>query len=348
MNACMSASPESGPVMAAPTFCLLELLDLGLAHRFDDLAHAGALGVGQPVDRLDRVDHERAGAGLAGAGAEHGHRRHGEGEDGAASQVRQANGGPGQTRRATGPTIGCHDGAMVLHRQTADLLALMEELDLPRVEDQTPDEAREQRRAMLRPSPEPIAEVRDVDAGGVDSPPLPAGHDALGGTAGVVPRRRVGVRRPRHPRRHVPRPRQPGWVPGAVGRLPLGAGAPVPGRPRRRQRRHGVGARARRRARCGAAARRRRRLGRRQPRRRRRQPARRAGVLPGPRVPVHRRPHGAALLRRERRGLRPDVDGHGLVLRPLPRRRRRVRPTIRACRRSSRTRRGWRRRPRRS
>jgi acetyl esterase len=56
---------------------------------------------------------------------------------------------------------------MSLHRQTAELLAGMAALDLPRIEDQTPEEAREQRRAMLRPSPEPIAEVRDLDAGGV-------------------------------------------------------------------------------------------------------------------------------------------------------------------------------------
>ena len=56
---------------------------------------------------------------------------------------------------------------MSLHRQTAQMLAQMAALGLPRVEDQTPSEAREQRRAMLRPSPEPIAEVRDLDAGGV-------------------------------------------------------------------------------------------------------------------------------------------------------------------------------------
>jgi acetyl esterase len=56
---------------------------------------------------------------------------------------------------------------MTLHRQTADLLAAMAALDLPRIVDQTPEEARAQRRAMLRPSPEPIAEWRDLDAGGV-------------------------------------------------------------------------------------------------------------------------------------------------------------------------------------
>jgi acetyl esterase len=56
---------------------------------------------------------------------------------------------------------------MPLHRQTAELLAPMAALGLPRIEDQTPNEARAQRRAMLRPSPEPIAETRDIDADGV-------------------------------------------------------------------------------------------------------------------------------------------------------------------------------------
>ncbi|HEU4841149.1 MAG TPA: alpha/beta hydrolase, partial [Ilumatobacteraceae bacterium] len=56
---------------------------------------------------------------------------------------------------------------MTLHRQTAELLAGLAALGLPPIEEMTPEDAREQRRAMLRPSPEPIAEVRDVDAGGV-------------------------------------------------------------------------------------------------------------------------------------------------------------------------------------
>ena len=56
---------------------------------------------------------------------------------------------------------------MPLHRQTADLLAMMASLDLPPIEETTPQEARAQRAAMLRPSPEPIAECRDLDAGGV-------------------------------------------------------------------------------------------------------------------------------------------------------------------------------------
>jgi len=56
---------------------------------------------------------------------------------------------------------------MPLHRQTADLLAMMASLDLPPIEETTPQEARAQRAAMLRPSPEPIAECWDLDAGGV-------------------------------------------------------------------------------------------------------------------------------------------------------------------------------------
>ena len=40
-------------------------------------------------------------------------------------------------------------------------------MDLPPIEEQTPDDVRAQRAAMLRPSTEPIAEARDVDAGGV-------------------------------------------------------------------------------------------------------------------------------------------------------------------------------------
>jgi len=56
---------------------------------------------------------------------------------------------------------------VTLHRQTAELLAGMAALGLPPIEEMTPEDAREQRRAMLRPSPEVVAEVRDIDAGGV-------------------------------------------------------------------------------------------------------------------------------------------------------------------------------------
>ena len=56
---------------------------------------------------------------------------------------------------------------MTLHRQTAELLAGMAALGLPPIDELTPAEARAQRAAMLRPSPEPIAEIRNLDAGGV-------------------------------------------------------------------------------------------------------------------------------------------------------------------------------------
>ena len=48
--------------------------------------------------------------------------------------------------------------------------------------------------------------------------------------AGVLPRRRVHLRRPRHPRRDLPVPGRAGRRPGALGRLPARAGAPAPGR----------------------------------------------------------------------------------------------------------------------
>jgi acetyl esterase/lipase len=66
--------------------------------------------------------------------------------------------------RRPGP---CHSDRMTLHRQTSELLAAMAALGLPTIEEQTPADARAQRAAMLRLSPEPIADVRDVDASGV-------------------------------------------------------------------------------------------------------------------------------------------------------------------------------------
>ena len=158
---------------------------------------------------------------------------------------------------------------------------MLDSLELPPVEELTPDEARAQRRAMLRPSPEPIAECRDLDAGGVPARFYRPAVDPIGRAARVVPRRRLGARRPRQPRRPVPVARQPRRVLRAQRRLPAGARAPVPGRARRRRRRHSLGARPRRRARLRPADRRRRRLGRRQPRRRRRQPPAEPALLPG-------------------------------------------------------------------
>ena len=84
-----------------------------------------------------------------------------------------------------------------------------------------------------------------------------------------LPRRRLGDRRPRHPRRPLPLPRRVQRLPGALGRLPAGARAPLPGTGRRRLRRLRLGRRAGRRARHRPGADRGRR------RQRRRQPLRR-------------------------------------------------------------------------
>jgi acetyl esterase len=56
---------------------------------------------------------------------------------------------------------------MPLHPQTATLLELMTAAGAPALHEQTPDEARAARAALLRASTEPIHEVRDIDAGGV-------------------------------------------------------------------------------------------------------------------------------------------------------------------------------------
>ncbi len=56
---------------------------------------------------------------------------------------------------------------MPLHPQAESLLALMASLDEPPLETCSPEQAREIRARRLRPSTEPIHDVRDVDAGGV-------------------------------------------------------------------------------------------------------------------------------------------------------------------------------------
>jgi acetyl esterase len=56
---------------------------------------------------------------------------------------------------------------MALHHQTTALLAAQATLGLPAVEDGTPEEARAVRKSLWRPSPEPIADVTDLDAAGV-------------------------------------------------------------------------------------------------------------------------------------------------------------------------------------
>ncbi|MBA3288215.1 MAG: alpha/beta hydrolase [Acidimicrobiia bacterium] len=56
---------------------------------------------------------------------------------------------------------------MAVHHQVATLLEGLAALRLPDLEDSTPEEARAIRAALLRPSPEPIGEVADIEAGGV-------------------------------------------------------------------------------------------------------------------------------------------------------------------------------------
>jgi len=56
---------------------------------------------------------------------------------------------------------------VTLNHQAAALLEALDSLGMPPIEDTTPQEARDARAAMLRPSSEPIAETRDVDADGV-------------------------------------------------------------------------------------------------------------------------------------------------------------------------------------
>ena len=56
---------------------------------------------------------------------------------------------------------------MTLNQQTAELLELLDSFGMPPIEETTPQEARDARAAMLRPSSEPIADTRDVDADGV-------------------------------------------------------------------------------------------------------------------------------------------------------------------------------------
>lgn len=56
---------------------------------------------------------------------------------------------------------------MPLHPQARQLLDAMAALGDPPIEQDTPEAARERRRARLRPSEEPICEIRDLDAGSV-------------------------------------------------------------------------------------------------------------------------------------------------------------------------------------
>ncbi len=163
---------------------------------------------------------------------------------------------------------------------------------------------------------QPIGSVRSLRGRRPAGPALRADRRARGGpAAGLLPRRRVLVRRPRHPRRDLPVPRRAGGGAGALGGLPARPRAPVPRGARRR--RGGVrldrGARRRARRRPGPA-RRRRRLGRRQPRGRRGDrggPARLAVRGAAARLPGHPGRAQDPECRAVRRRLLPDPGVHG-------------------------------------
>ena len=134
-----------------------------------------------------------------------------------------------------------------------------------------------------------------------------AGREAA---AAVPARRRLRRRRPRHARRAVPHALPPRGRRRALGRVPQGARAPVPGLRRGRAHRLPLGGRALR------ARRRRRRQRGRQPRgdaRDRVRPRARAADLPG-----RRRHPGAPLARAVRQGLLPHRRADAVVHGPLP------------------------------
>ncbi len=56
---------------------------------------------------------------------------------------------------------------MPLHAEVVSLLALMEQMGVPSIEDQGAEAARESRRALMRPPTEDCYEILEVDAGGV-------------------------------------------------------------------------------------------------------------------------------------------------------------------------------------
>ncbi len=166
----------------------------------------------------------------------------------------------------------------------------------PAPESRTVAENRAAGRAFAAPASaaEPVADVLDttVPAGDREIPiriyrpgtgRRTAARDAL------LPRRRMGLRRPGHPGPHRLHRRRPLRRDRGFRRLPVGARAPLPGRHRRRVRRPDLGRGQRRRLR------RRRRTHRRVRRKRRRQPRRdsRTGS-PTPRGTAHHAP-GARL-----------------------------------------------------
>ena len=174
------------------------------------------------------------------------------------------------------------------------------------------DRQREERRRPGSARPDPAARV---------SPRRRGRFDCAAGVR-LLPRRRLGDRRPEHPRCAVPTADGGLGRERGLGRLPPGAGAEVPGRRRRRVGGHEVGRRPRGRIGAGrhpAGGRR---------RQRRRQPGR-GGGADGPRrrrpghrppdldLPGHRRLAGDALVHRLRRRVHAHARQHALVHRPL-------------------------------
>ena len=92
------------------------------------------------------------------------------------------------------------------------------------------------RRSPTASAPIPMAEVRAVDVPGPGGPmpsrlyvPPPADRPRSRRRCCLLPRRRLGDRRPRHLRRRLPDPRRGGRRAGALGRLPARPRAPLPG-----------------------------------------------------------------------------------------------------------------------
>ena len=96
---------------------------------------------------------------------------------------------------------------------------------------------RDGREATSRSAPSGLSRSASGPAGCTSRP----ARRVAGPAAGLLPRRRLGVRRPRQPRPAVPVPGRAERRARAVGRLPARPGAPVPGGVRRRASRRTAG-----------------------------------------------------------------------------------------------------------